>query len=83
MHRLGVQALGLSITLYTRTCYLTKGKLILKVHLSVQEMSKVYAVYTVKKASDFPVPSRDVTTQTLPDRVQLGRRKSLFFFYSI
>ncbi len=24
--------------------------------------------YTVKKASDFPVPSRDVTNQTLPGR---------------
>jgi len=24
-------------------------------------------LYTVKKISDFPVPSRDVTNQTLPD----------------
>jgi hypothetical protein len=52
--------------------------------------------YTVKKVTYFPVPSRDVTNQTLPGREQfnysrpwrvwlvtsrLGRGKSLTFFY--
>jgi hypothetical protein len=36
-------------------------------------------VYTVKKVSDFPVHSRDVTNQNLPG----GEEKSLSFFYSV
>jgi hypothetical protein len=54
--------------------------------------------YTVKKFYDFPIPSRDVTNQTLPDREkfnytrpgivwlvtsQLGLVKSLTFYYSV
>jgi NhaP-type Na+/H+ or K+/H+ antiporter len=31
-------------------------------------------VYTVKKVNDFPVPSRDVTNQTLP-----GRKDFIYF----
>ncbi len=33
--------------------------------------------YTVKKISRFPVPSRDVTNQTLPGREDLTYRESL------
>jgi hypothetical protein len=55
-------------------------------------------LYTVKKVIDFPVPSRDVTNQTLPgqekfnysrlERVwlvtfRLGTGKSSTFFYSV
>jgi hypothetical protein len=55
-------------------------------------------LYTVKKVSDFPIPSRDVTYQTLsggeyfnysrPRRVwlvtsRLGTGKTLTFFYSV
>jgi hypothetical protein len=50
--------------------------------------------YTVKKVNNFPVPSRDVTYQTLPGREylnlgvwevtsRLGTGKSLTFFYSV
>jgi hypothetical protein len=62
-------------------------------------MNSIYTVhkYTVKKVTDFPVPSRDVTNQTLsgreklkyfrPVRVwlvtsRLGTGKSPTFFYS-
>jgi hypothetical protein len=53
---------------------------------------------TVKKVSDFPVPSRDVTNRTIPRReyfnlysrpgrvclvTSLGTEKSLTFFYSV
>jgi hypothetical protein len=37
----------------------------------VENLAKALQVrrqYTVKKVSDFPVPSRDVTNQTLPGR---------------
>ena len=36
-------------------------------------------IYTVKKVTDFPFPSRDVTDQTL----SLGPRKTITFFYSV
>jgi hypothetical protein len=44
--------------------------------------------YTVKKVNNFPVPSLDVTNQTLPGREilsysRLGTEKSLTFFYSV
>ncbi len=46
--------------------------------------------YTVKKVNDFPVPSRDVTNQTLPGREwvllatsRLGKRKTITYFYSV
>jgi hypothetical protein len=59
-------------------------------------ISKIDA-YTVKKVNDFPVPSRDVTEQTLPGRnfyysragrvwlvtSRLGTGISLTFFYSV
>jgi hypothetical protein len=38
------------------------------------------STYTVKKASDFPFPSRDVTNQTLLGR---GDGKMSSFFYSV
>jgi hypothetical protein len=78
-------------------------------HVSVQRLfcdaavevirrSVTTLLYTVKKGNNFPVPSRDVTNETLsgrelfnysrPDRVwfvtsQLGTGKSLTFFYSV
>jgi hypothetical protein len=33
-----------------------------------EDSQQTYASFTVKKANDFPVPSRDVTNQTLPVR---------------
>jgi hypothetical protein len=41
-----------------------------KGHLSTGHYSQVaYSTYTVKKVSAFPVPSGDVTNQTLPGSV--------------
>jgi hypothetical protein len=34
-------------------------------------LNRRMAQYTVKKVNDFPVPSRDVTNQTLPGRESL------------
>jgi hypothetical protein len=36
--------------------------------LLTSTISPIGILYTVKKANDFPVPSRDVTYQTLPGR---------------
>ncbi len=42
---------------------------------------RIQIQYTVKKISDFPIPSRVVTNQTLPGREKL--RKSPTFFSSV
>ncbi len=36
------------------------------------EREVVVPIYTVKKVSDFPTPSRDVTNQTLPGREKIN-----------
>jgi hypothetical protein len=34
--------------------------------ITIQQESFMWHLYTVKKVTDFPVPSRDATNQTLP-----------------
>ncbi len=59
--------------------------------MSLTKLQPVSGQCTVKKVSDFPVPSRDVTNQTLRCRLgrvrlvtsPLGTGKSLTFSYSV
>ncbi len=41
-------------------------------YVSIYWQVIVRAMYTVKKVSDFPVPSRDVNNQTLPELFTAG-----------
>jgi len=41
-----------------------------RVTVAYSQAQRTTKTYTVKKDSDFPIPSRDVTNQTLPGREQ-------------